>query len=520
MTIHIFCQYRLIPAQLGFAASCHRMPRRFNLALLPVALAVMSSKAMVIQPSEITTAGRLPNSKEIQGRVLEVQATDTLFTCYIVSRNSYKDVLALEAWQDLAASANHNLKEGSMVAVTEANLAKVSTNKKKWSHSQCNYFIRYDKALHVKELTTGDFPTSVPVVNLKFASCLREGMVNVIAGVASQQTKEPSGQRIDPLTSFELTQSHKAGKALQVELTAWREHMSESAEIKSEQVYVFRNLAIHRDKRNTFSLNWTKKTKFTLDSETDSKHFFDDVKACTSENLSMSSRSSNPVDYTKVKPRTATLSLLQNLLTPNSARRFPDDEVWECSWLQIQDIVPLKRDSDSLAYLGCAQCNKRECTQHPSAGTKACFAWQVTFADSTTCAQCKCFNVTANRFLTLCLGSPPTELDFDSKKFLSAAKSLRFAAGFIVGHALTHVCVHLALTVSLSVFVVYDLSVQSLSQQQFCKQPYRTWVVVFVACELTLQRRLRQRVRGRSSGTACGQSSATGHDQDFGRLLD
>ena len=50
-------------------------------------------KAVAVQPHELTTATRLPDKRRLLGRVVRVEQTDTVFTCYLVCGPTRKQVI-------------------------------------------------------------------------------------------------------------------------------------------------------------------------------------------------------------------------------------------------------------------------------------------------------------------------------------------------------------------------------------------------------------------------------------------
>ena len=89
---------------------------------------------------------------------------------------------------------------------------------------------------------------------------MKQGLVNVRALVGEVKSKPPEGKRTDPLTVLTVRQPGKKACAV-LELTAWREHAQAADKLAADTVYMFRNLAVSRDKKNTFSLNWLPKTE-------------------------------------------------------------------------------------------------------------------------------------------------------------------------------------------------------------------------------------------------------------------
>ena len=67
-------------------------------------------KPVAVQPHELSTATRLPNGRRLLGRVVDVQESDSLFTCYLVCGPTRKQVIQIEAWRELKKPAAQHTK--------------------------------------------------------------------------------------------------------------------------------------------------------------------------------------------------------------------------------------------------------------------------------------------------------------------------------------------------------------------------------------------------------------------------
>ena len=103
------------------------------------------SEALVVSPSEVTRAGRLEVAKRFIGRVVEIEITDDLFSCYVLCGMDTKDMIQAEAWRELSRAARSLLQEGSSVSLSNVLLSLRKQDKNKYSPSGCRMFVRLDK---------------------------------------------------------------------------------------------------------------------------------------------------------------------------------------------------------------------------------------------------------------------------------------------------------------------------------------------------------------------------------------
>ena len=103
------------------------------------------SEALVVSPSEVTRAGRLEVAKRFICRVVEIEITDDLFSCYVLCGMDTKDMIQAEAWRELSRAARSLLQEGSSVSLSNVLLSLGKQDKNKYSPSGCRMFVRLDK---------------------------------------------------------------------------------------------------------------------------------------------------------------------------------------------------------------------------------------------------------------------------------------------------------------------------------------------------------------------------------------
>ena len=150
------------------------------------AMASAGQRPMVVRPSELTQPGRLDGAKRLLGRLVEVEhVPNARFGCYLVCGHTARDVIAIEAWRELAEPAASLLKASCVVSLTQIALSRRQASKAKYTHSQCDLFVRFDKGAGVEEETTPplELPAGMPCTPLHQAACWKDGLVNVRAEV-------------------------------------------------------------------------------------------------------------------------------------------------------------------------------------------------------------------------------------------------------------------------------------------------------------------------------------------------
>jgi hypothetical protein len=345
----------LFKAQPGISARC-----LYFLVLLAFLVATM--KAMAVLPSELKAAGRLPANQLLRGRILDLQTEANVFRCYLLCGDSYKDMIGIEAWAEVASSAKQTCIAGDTVQCTKVTLVKIPQGKRKFTHSQCAYYIRYDKNTEVEHSDEGTFSESVPVVTLKFAQCLKEGLVNVRACVQGSVEKPPEKQRKDPLMEIQLAQQFPKGPPLQVKLTAWRDFMPEAKNLAVNGVFIIRNLAIHHDKDKIFSLNWVKRTSFEQEISESASQLAEDLKGTAKVSLSQLPRTTK--NYSACDTKVVSLSFVSSICAEDMARKFDEQVVWEVPWVSVRQLASIRSEASQWSYVGCETCTKKDCTAH------------------------------------------------------------------------------------------------------------------------------------------------------------
>jgi CYTH domain-containing protein len=90
-------------------------------------------RAMVVSPLELSQAGRMNATSRLLGRVVGIEVTDLLFSCYILCGPTRKHLVQVEAWRELLVPATKLFEEGKLVSITKATLAVRRSDKNKFS---------------------------------------------------------------------------------------------------------------------------------------------------------------------------------------------------------------------------------------------------------------------------------------------------------------------------------------------------------------------------------------------------
>ena len=319
-------------------------------------------KAMAVLPSELKAAGRMPANQLLRGRIVDVQTEANVFRCYLLCGDSYKEMIGIEAWAEVANSAQQACVAGAIVQCSKATIAKVLQSKRKYTHSQCGYFIRYDRNTVMEQCDQGKFADKVPVVTLKFAKCIKEGLVNVRACVQTSVEKPPEKNRRDPLLEIQLAQQFTSGPPLQVKLTAWKDFMSEAKQLAVNGVYIVRNVSIYHDKEKVFSLNWVKRTTIEQELSESATHMAQELQGAAIVSLSQLSRTVK--NYATCDTKIVSLSVVGNICAEDMARKFEEQVVWEVPWVSIRQLASLGSETSQWSYEGCQTCAKKVCSAH------------------------------------------------------------------------------------------------------------------------------------------------------------
>lgn len=235
--------------------------------------------AMVVSPTEITLkAGRLEVAKRLVGRVIEIETTDDMFSCYLLCGPTRKYSLHLEAWQELVRVAKDLLPEGKLVSISNVALALRKADKGKWSLSGCRMVIRFDKDLQVKvldepgddvfvpgcdNLLLKDIPKTTPTTSLEAAGCLREGAIAVRVFHLEIVQRPNAEQAEKSMCKLRVVEQRQQGPSYEADILVWGADACSrmpSMQVKCLYDICPLSVAVATDK-HSFSLRWLRSTK-------------------------------------------------------------------------------------------------------------------------------------------------------------------------------------------------------------------------------------------------------------------
>ena len=363
-------------------------------------------KAVAMQPHELPSAARLPPGRRLLGRVVGIEQTDVLFTCYLVCGPTRKQIIQIEAWRELAIPAAQLLRAGELVSLTNVSLSMRKNDKMKFNYSGVQLFVRFDKKLKVEsatdeaakpvagfaELMLQDLSQEIPVTSFSGASCLREGLVRIIGRVLEAKNFTAKGQTTE-VGKASLEELGPDGTRWQAELLGFAEHAHQVATLETGQTYEFFGLAVQAgDVKNGFAFKWIKVSSMQKTSLQNASAG-SAVAVGAVKMLSGSSSGFGGGAYASARACFVAAATLENILPATGSRKFDSSIVWEVPWVRITDLS--RRNSDEWHYDGCAECYKSNCTQHQS-GTRRCYALDMMFADHTSMLEAKLFTRTAD----------------------------------------------------------------------------------------------------------------------------
>ena len=64
------------------------------------------------------------------------------------------------------------------------------------------------------------------------------------------------------------------------------------------------------------------------------------------------------------KAKVTSLSQLLNLSDKDEPDKALNEDLWEVFWVHITELRNTKIDSEQLSYIGCKQCNSKDCQKH------------------------------------------------------------------------------------------------------------------------------------------------------------
>ena len=363
-------------------------------------------KNMAMQPHELPSASRVPPSRRLLGRVVGIEKTESVFSCYLVCGPTRKQVIQIEAWRELVKPATDMLRAGELVSLTSVALSMRKSEKMKFNYSGVQLFVRFDKNLKVEaaadegskpvsgfpELLLQDLPHKIPLTTFSFASCLREGLVRIQGRVVESRhfTAKGASTEVGKAILEEVTPD---GAIFQAELVGFGEVAVQIAALEVDRMYEFSGLAVQvADEKNGFAFKWVKGASMQIISSekasSGSAAGMGKVKM-----LSNKGTGSGLGGYASARAYLVSASTLHSMLPSTGSRKFDNSIVWEVPWVRILDIG--RRNQDDWHYIGCTECYKSACSQHAS-GTRRCYALDLSFADHTGTLEAKLFTRAAD----------------------------------------------------------------------------------------------------------------------------
>ena len=347
------------------------------------------SEAMVVSPSEVTKAGRLEDAKRFIGRVVEIEITDDLFSCYVLCGMNRKDMIHVEAWKEQSRPARGLLKEGSLVSLRKVMLSTRKADKNKFSLSGCRMFVRFDKDASIEEAENAadrtvpgyeevkiqDLPRQVPRTTLQAAGCLKEGAVAVRVEVLEVTRLKGKDEVNDKsMVKAHVADRNAAGKGYSAEIVAWGDDFgSRLHTVEIGKVYDIWPLCIFpRNDKQSFALRWSKNTKIEAIKDMAPCDF-----AVRGELVELSQRkdgSGGRPDYKNLSATLVGASTLTHFLPERSSVKFDSEEVWELPFVIVTDV-------NLTTYGGCSSCLKKSCGH--SAPKRVCYNVELMVADHT-----------------------------------------------------------------------------------------------------------------------------------------
>ena len=160
-----------------------------------------------------------------------------------------------------------------------------------------------------------------------------------------------------------------------------------------------------------------------MDSSAAARDLYRKVKNNKAAVLNLSNfKGSSQKNYDAIVPKTTSASLLASLLE-NAAKSFQDQDVWELPCVAITSIEPrAKSEEYPISYEGCADCYKKNCTNHSAAGTRPCYSWELSFYDHSASTTMKVFTKHVDELLRVSLS---LQTGHRVPDFLAAVKAIR-----------------------------------------------------------------------------------------------
>ena len=401
------------------------------------AMASAGQRPMVVRPSELTQPGRLDGAKRLLGRLVEVEhVPNARFGCYLVCGHTARDVIAIEAWRELAEPAASLLKASCVVSLTQIALSRRQASKAKYTHSQCDLFVRFDKGAGVEEETTPplELPAGMPCTPLHQAACWKDGLVNVRAEVTGGFSRATDDK--DRLFKLTLRQPGKAGEFSEAEVLAWGELATAAEQVPRPAMMELRNLAVTKHAKNGFTLKWLKQTAACALPAVEAEELRANMagrERC--KTLSLRAGGAAARDYGAGPATLVSLATLGAFLPAAEAKKFSHEDVWEAPFCTLAHLQTLSRvPEDSWHYTGCATCFRKTCDKHDEAGVRPCYSLEATVWDHTATLDARIFTKCVDEVLRAALAFRPGDAVQSQENAEHEIRARKWAVRFVVAH--------------------------------------------------------------------------------------
>lgn len=354
------------------------------------------SEAMVVSPSEVTRAGRLEEAKRFIGRVLEIEITDELFSCYILCGTNRKDLIQVEAWRELARPARSLLEEGALVSLSKVMLSLRKAEKNKFTLSGFRMIVRFDKVASIEkaeniadrtvpghvDLKFGDLLKQPPRTTLEAACCLREGAIAVRVGVLEvfqQKGKDESLEK--SLCKAHVTDTNADGKGFAAEVLAWGDDFgSRLRTLEVGKTYdIWPLLIAAGNEKNSFGLRWCRTTRTVAVQDLPPCDFAVRERQIVELSQRKDGGGGRP-DYKNQSATLVAISTVTHFLPEKSSLKLDSEEIWELPFVIVTDM-------NLSTYEGCVSCLKKTCGH--SAPKRVCYNVELMVADHTATVEGK-----------------------------------------------------------------------------------------------------------------------------------
>ena len=363
-------------------------------------------RAMVVSPLELSQAGRMNATSRLLGRVVGIEVTDLLFSCYILCGPTRKHLVQVEAWRELLVPATKLFEEGKLVSITKATLAVRRSDKNKFTLSGCRWMIRFDKLMEVQSAdcdkaepvpdwpgkTATDIPHRPPSSTLEMTACLPECAVTVVARVVEIRQKENKEQPDKSFVKAVLQDCNENGEVYQADLMAWQPEFRETmrAALQPDGVYEISPVLVSSEQQS-FSVKWIKKTKARSLHGTAEARMLENQKSTAARAIqNLSEQKKTGVGRPDPSTRSAKLvaaSTLAEFIPEKGLLKTTPDDVWELPCSMILDITA--SGGDLWTYVGCSVCHKRDAACSHGGATRPCYSGLLHVSDHTATVEVK-----------------------------------------------------------------------------------------------------------------------------------